>query len=81
MKNFHIFLEQKYENNVYPCKPQFYYIKWGVRGSKLHGHAIMMNTSSRFKTCVIALNMCMNLCFITSKTLLFEKKKEKKKIR
>ena len=24
-------LEQKYENNVYPCKPQFYYIKVGCK--------------------------------------------------
>ena len=25
-------LEQKSENNVYPCKPQFYYIKVGCKG-------------------------------------------------
>ena len=25
-------LEQKEENNVYPCKPQFYYIKVGCKG-------------------------------------------------
>ena len=25
-------LEQKYENNVYPCKPQFCYIKVGCKG-------------------------------------------------
>ena len=25
-------LEQKYENNVYPCKPQFHYIKVGCKG-------------------------------------------------
>ena len=24
--------EQKLENNVYPCKPQFYYIKVGFKG-------------------------------------------------
>ena len=35
-------LEQKLENNVYPCKPQFYYIKAGCKGSTLHGHVIMM---------------------------------------
>ena len=28
--------------NEYPCKPQFYYKKWGVRGSSLHGHVCMM---------------------------------------
>ena len=27
--------EQKYENNVYPCKPQFYYIKVGFKGVKI----------------------------------------------
>ena len=25
-------LEQKYENNVYPCKSQFYYMKVGCKG-------------------------------------------------
>ena len=37
-------LEQKIENNVYPCKPQFYLYKskWGVRGSSLHGHVSMV---------------------------------------
>ena len=25
-------LEQKYEKNVFPCKPQFYYIKVGCKG-------------------------------------------------
>ena len=27
--------KKKNDNNVYPCKPQFYYT--GVRGSSLHG--------------------------------------------
>ena len=27
--------EQKYENNVYPVKPQFYYIKMGFKGVKI----------------------------------------------
>ena len=27
---------------VYPCKPQFYYMIWGVRGYTVHGHVIMM---------------------------------------
>ena len=25
-------IEQKYENNVYPYKPQFYYMKVGCKG-------------------------------------------------
>ena len=34
--------EQKQENNVYPFKPQFYYIKGGLRGSKLYKHVFVM---------------------------------------
>ena len=31
------------------CKPQFYYIKWGVRGYKSHGHVFLMrNLVSEF---------------------------------
>ena len=29
-------LSRNKKNNVYPCKSQFYYIKWGLRGSKLY---------------------------------------------
>ena len=31
-----MFLSRNKENNVYPCKPQFYYMKVGLRGSKLY---------------------------------------------
>ena len=31
MGTIHV-LEQIYENNLYPCKPQFYYIKVGCKG-------------------------------------------------
>ena len=31
-----MFLSRNKKNNVYPCKPQFYYIKVGLRGSKLY---------------------------------------------
>ena len=34
--------EQKYDKIVYPCKPQFYYIKQGLRGSKLYRHIFVM---------------------------------------
>ena len=27
--------EQKWENNIYSCKPQFYYIKVGFKGVKI----------------------------------------------
>ena len=30
------------KTNVYPCKPQFYYIKVGLRGSKLYRHVFVM---------------------------------------
>ena len=35
-------LDQKYENWVYPCKPQFYYIKVGFCGYTFHGHVFLM---------------------------------------
>ena len=30
------------KNNEYPCKPQFYYIKVGIKGSKLYRHVFVM---------------------------------------
>ena len=33
---------KKKKNNVYPCKPQFYYIKVGFKGSKLYRHVFVM---------------------------------------
>ena len=36
--NFHI----SAQNNVYPCKPQFHYIKVGFEGSKLYRHVFVM---------------------------------------
>ena len=37
-----MFLSRNKKNNVYPCKPQFYYKKWGLRGSKLYRHVFLM---------------------------------------
>ena len=39
-----MFLSKNKKNNVYPCKPQFYYIniKWGLRGSKLYRRVFVM---------------------------------------
>ena len=37
-----LFLSRNKKNNVYPCKPQFYYKKWGLRGSKLYRHVFVM---------------------------------------
>ena len=37
------------KNNVYPCKPQFYYIKVGFKGgSKLYRYVFVMKIVSRF---------------------------------
>ena len=30
-----MFLSRNKKNNVYPCKPQFYYIKLGIKGFKI----------------------------------------------
>ena len=35
-------LSRNKKNNVYPYKPQFYYIKWGLRGSQLYRHVFVM---------------------------------------
>ena len=37
-----MFLSRNKKNNVYPCKPQFYFIKWGLRGSKLYRYVFVM---------------------------------------
>ena len=37
-----MFLSRNKKNNVYPCKLQLYYIKVGLRGSKLYRHVFMM---------------------------------------
>ena len=35
-------LSRNKKNNVYPCKPQFYYIKVGFKGVKLYRYVFMM---------------------------------------
>ena len=44
------------KNNVYPCKPQFYCIKWGLRRSILYRHVFVMGLWRVF--CLI--------CFVNS---------------
>ena len=41
-----MFLSRNKKNNVYPCKPQFYYIKVGFEGSKLYSHVFVMSLIS-----------------------------------
>ena len=37
-----MFLSRNMKNNVYPCKPQFYYIKVGFKGVKLRRRVFVM---------------------------------------
>ena len=37
-----MFLSRYKKNNIYPYKPQFYYIKVGLRGSILYGYVFVM---------------------------------------
>ena len=41
----YMLLSRNKKNNVYPCKPQFYYINWGLRGSKLYRYVFVMRFS------------------------------------
>ena len=36
-----ICLSRNKKNNVYPCKPQFNYIKWGFRGRRSRLYAVV----------------------------------------
>ena len=48
-----MFLSRNNKNNVYPCKPQFYYIKAGFKGSKLYRYVfVMSNRNSQVFYCV-----------------------------
>ena len=38
-----MFLSRNKKNNVYPCKPKFYYIKVGFKGSKLYRYDFVMD--------------------------------------
>ena len=37
-----MFLSRNKKNNLYPCKPQFYYIKVGFKGAKLYRRVFVM---------------------------------------
>ena len=43
-----MFLSRNKKNNVYPCKPQFFYIKWGLRGSTLYRRVFEMEHIPQF---------------------------------
>ena len=48
-----IFLSRNKKNNVYPCKPQFYYIKVGFKGSKLYRYVFVMAVVDYLQASVI----------------------------
>ena len=37
-----LFFSKNEKNIVYPCKPQFYFIKVGLKGVKLYWHVFLM---------------------------------------
>ena len=37
-----VFLSRSKKNNVYPCEPQFHFIKVGFKESKLYRYVFMM---------------------------------------
>ena len=46
-----MFLSRNKKNNVYPYKPQFYYIKVGFKGVKLYRHVFVMVNIRKHPEC------------------------------
>ena len=44
-----MFLSRNKKNNVYPCKPQFYYKSGGLRWSKLYRHVFVIYEESQLE--------------------------------
>ena len=44
-----MFLSRNKKNHEYPCKPQVYYIKVGLRGSKLYKRVFVMKMKKKKK--------------------------------
>ena len=52
-------LSRNKKNNAYPCKPHFYYIKVGFKGSKLYRHVFVMYSnlsSAKYAKRVVKVN-------------------------
>ena len=72
-----MFLSRNKKINVYPCKPQFYYIKVGFKGVKLYRHVFVMvytdsegpNERILFKAFTVRL-LIQSFCERTSRQLL-----------
>ena len=45
-----MFLSRNKKTNVYPCKPNFYYIKVGFKGSKLYVFVMVPVKANRLDT-------------------------------
>ena len=62
-----MFLSRNKKNNVYPCKPQFYYIKVGFKRSTLYRHVFVMGEPyavpfiSAKKHAIVSLNVYMTI--------------------
>ena len=64
-------LSRNKKNNVYPCKPQFYYIKVGFKGVKLYRRVIdMWNKANicirQFQPALHVLVHCLNFSLVVS---------------
>ena len=54
-----MFLSRNKENNVYPCKPQFFYIKVGFKGVKIiFKYVFVMNVPQNIDLLVASDNCC-----------------------
>ena len=71
-----MFLSRNKKNNVYPCKPQFYYIKVGCKGSKVYRHVfvyyqhLMLSLAKYQDISDSQQAFCLNLC----RAIIFRKK-------
>ena len=64
MSTHNLCFRAKIRKNVYPCKPQFYYVKVGCKGSTLHGHVFMILSKRGLHYqihCYFLLGTCENL--------------------
>ena len=59
-----MFLSRNRKNNVYPCKPQFYYIKVGLRGSKLYRRFFVMAEGPDMLTMRLIRTNVQKACFV-----------------
>ena len=60
-----MFLSSNKKNNVYPCKPQFYYIKVVFKGSKLYRHIFVMYTYDYYSAQIanVVISTCILVCY------------------